>query len=250
MRDKLIRTLASIDNGTFVEPHSLTVGEWMTYWLENHKKLSLRENTYDSYEKFIRLHIVPYIGHIKLAKLKPADLQQFYKKLLESGRVGQSVNRKEKPEKPVRLTKDGRPFKSGPPPKEKTAKEESKGLSIRSVRYTHALLHSALKQAMKENLIKTLPTLACTLPREEKKEMKTMPADAIPRFLAAARNGPYFTLYYLALVSDDRLFLMIYEVVTQLCCWLFFIPSSRVEAAVSMFLSSFAPILMMFSRRI
>ena len=201
VRDKLLVVLSNINDGTYVEPHDITLGEWMTHWLETHKKMTLRQSTYESYESIIRLHIQPYVGNIPLIKLKPADLQKLYKTLLEEGRVGQHDRKVDRPPAPIRLTKDGRPFKPGPKPKEKPIKEEPDGLSVCSVRYTHKLIHSALKQALKENLIKTLPTLACSLPRQERKEMQILPVETIPRFLEAARQSRYYTLYYMALVT-------------------------------------------------
>lgn len=64
--------------GTFVEPHEITLGEWLDRGLELYKKPNRRRTTVDNYETMIRAHIKPALGHIPLMKLEPAHLQEFY----------------------------------------------------------------------------------------------------------------------------------------------------------------------------
>lgn len=45
------------------------VGQFLTHWLENVHKQSIRSRTYERYEEIIRLHLVPGIGHHQLQKL-------------------------------------------------------------------------------------------------------------------------------------------------------------------------------------
>ena len=51
----------------------------------------MKVKTYEGYESIVRVRVVPRIGHIKLAKLTPLDLQQLYSDLQASGLTNRSV---------------------------------------------------------------------------------------------------------------------------------------------------------------
>ena len=69
------------------EDSSVTLGEWLERWLEEYKKPVLRQSTYAGYSKDIANHILPYLGTKKLIRLKTAEIQKLYNRLLDSGRV-------------------------------------------------------------------------------------------------------------------------------------------------------------------
>lgn len=50
------------------------------------KPPTLDESTCASYARNIRLHVVSYIGGVRLQQLTPMDLNALYRELLESGR--------------------------------------------------------------------------------------------------------------------------------------------------------------------
>ena len=60
------------------ETTRLTVGEFLTRWLESTVKPSLAPGTYTRYEQIIRLHLKPYLGHVRLDKLAPAHVEHLY----------------------------------------------------------------------------------------------------------------------------------------------------------------------------
>jgi integrase len=47
--DQMARTLGDLNRGSFVEPHKLTLGEWLDTWLQDYKAPSVRPVTFDSY---------------------------------------------------------------------------------------------------------------------------------------------------------------------------------------------------------
>jgi integrase len=53
------------------------LGPFLRTWLDETAKPTLRASTYTSYNAIIRLHIIPDLGRIPLAKLTPADVQTF-----------------------------------------------------------------------------------------------------------------------------------------------------------------------------
>lgn len=64
---------------------------YLQNWLETYCEQRLAPNTIRGYRVNIEKHIVPYIGDIRLDKLKPIDIQGLYTKLLKSGLSGTTV---------------------------------------------------------------------------------------------------------------------------------------------------------------
>jgi integrase-like protein len=64
--DKLTRALRDKQQGTFMAPHKLTLGEWLHTWLWEYKKSKLQPTSFDSYEMLVRRHLVPALGPIPL----------------------------------------------------------------------------------------------------------------------------------------------------------------------------------------
>jgi integrase len=78
------------------------------------------------------------------------------------------------------------------------------GLSARTVRYHHAILHVALKTAVKWGLLSRNPADAVDPPKIRPVEMRTWDEDEANRFLEAIRDTHYYELFYLALVTGMR----------------------------------------------
>ncbi len=72
-----------LDNqGIELENETITVSIWADKWIETYKK-NVEKNTYKMYSDIIRLYIKPYIGTIKLKKLKQSDIVALINKLDE-----------------------------------------------------------------------------------------------------------------------------------------------------------------------
>lgn len=83
--EKLKAALAEVSGGdSLLVNNNSTVAEWIPFWLREYKISELRDNTYESYERQIRLNIIPLIGHIKLKDLSGLHIQQMYNRLQES----------------------------------------------------------------------------------------------------------------------------------------------------------------------
>jgi integrase len=78
------------------------------------------------------------------------------------------------------------------------------GTSARTVIIIHAVLHKALKQALKLGMIVRNPTDAVTRPRYRRKEMNTLTDDQARSFLSAALATRYDSLFFLALHTGMR----------------------------------------------
>jgi integrase len=78
------------------------------------------------------------------------------------------------------------------------------GLSARTVRYHHVVLHIALKTAVKWGLLSRNVADAVDPPRTRNTEMNTWDEDDIIRFLNASKDTPYYALFHTALFTGMR----------------------------------------------
>lgn len=88
-RQKELNTLCvlfqkEIENGIYLDGGKITFAEFTEKWLADYAEKNLAPTTLVSY-KIILNRILPAIGHIKLAKIQPHHLIQFYNNLTEEG---------------------------------------------------------------------------------------------------------------------------------------------------------------------
>ncbi len=79
-----------------------------------------------------------------------------------------------------------------------------RGLSARSIRYTHAVLRSALKQAVRWNLILENPADLVNLPRQNRPRVGVISVEQARTFIKAITGHPYEALFALAMTSGMR----------------------------------------------
>lgn len=79
-----------------------------------------------------------------------------------------------------------------------------RGLSPRTIRATHAALHSALEQAMKWQLVPSNPAKLVDLPKQPKKERRVFSAEEASQFLKEARNDRLHALWVVLLTTGLR----------------------------------------------
>ena len=168
--EKLAKSLVEVQAGTFIEPATCTLGEWLDRWMIQYKKGELKRSTYESYERLIRTHIKPSLGNIPLAKLQPHMLQGFYNEKLGSGRL------------------DG---KEG-------------GLSTRMVRYFHAIIRQALQQAVREGILPRNVADATSPPVIRNKQMRPLTEDELLEFFEAAKEDRLFPAFVLVATTGLR----------------------------------------------
>ncbi len=77
VRDKLRAAMRDAENGLDLTAGRQTVGQYMTRWLVDVARPKLRPGSFRSYESYVRVHIVPELGHYDLAKLTPQHVQAF-----------------------------------------------------------------------------------------------------------------------------------------------------------------------------
>ena len=175
VKEKMAAAIADAKKIDVIVSDQMTVGEWMDVWLENFGKASMRDTTYETYTGNVRLHVKPYIGEMKLNKIKTSDLQKYFNTLLENGRI-----------------------------QRKESRNQPKGLGVKTVSNIRTMLYSAFEKAIAEHLILTNPCIGCKLPKQEHAEMKTLPAEQLGAFLREAKESGKYEFYYTELAAGLR----------------------------------------------
>jgi integrase len=83
--------MADRDGGIVYDAGKQIVGEYLTRWLADSVKDTVRQRTYERYESIVRVHLVPTIGGIKLKNLTPAHVRSLYREKLDSGLAPRTV---------------------------------------------------------------------------------------------------------------------------------------------------------------
>lgn len=78
------------------------------------------------------------------------------------------------------------------------------GLSAKSVKNAHGVLHSALDKAVENGMIKKNVSSGCDLPKGVQDEMRPLEDEEVAEFLELAKNDLLFPLYYVALFTGMR----------------------------------------------
>jgi integrase len=81
---------------------------------------------------------------------------------------------------------------------------QERGLSARSVRHAHSVLHNALKQAFKWGLLSRNSSDLVELPKVSHKERRVLSPDEAQRFLKAADVMPHGLIFEFALITGMR----------------------------------------------
>ena len=79
-----------------------------------------------------------------------------------------------------------------------------RGLSARTVRYTHAVLRSAMRQALQWRLLLENPVDGVKIPQQPKGEMRSLTVEQARTFLKAALATPHGPVLAVALTTGMR----------------------------------------------
>jgi integrase len=167
-QQELRRLLGAVDKGQHVEPGKMTVGGWLSQWLEEARH-NVAPKTHERYTEIVQKHLVPALGAIPLAKLAPVHIQGYYSDALKSGRL------------------DGKG-----------------GLSAQTVVHFHRVLSKALKRARQLRLLATNPAADVECPKVEDREMQTLSDDQAAHLLAAASTTRLYVPIVLTLATGLR----------------------------------------------
>jgi integrase len=168
-QQQLAHIVSEMQNAGYVVPEKTTVAQFLERWL-NHIKTQVEPNTYQRYLEICTNNIIPALGTVRLTKLWPEQISEFYSKALAGGRC------------------DG---KEG-------------GLSPRTVHHIHVVLKQALAQACVWRAISHNPAALVKPPRVARKEMRTVDTDATAKMIEVARGTSIFIPILLGVLCGLR----------------------------------------------
>lgn len=150
--------LTKLDQNEFANPSKIALKEYLNKWLEIYCLPNLAKSTFESYKIIVDKHINPYLGHIKLQKLQPAQIQEYYAYAQKSGR-------------------------------KKNGKKDNPGLSNKTVHYHHRVLKQALGYAVKPmQLLAVNPADSTEPPKPKKYHPNYMSVETIQKLLEAIKG--------------------------------------------------------------
>lgn len=162
---KLKAATAAIDEGTYTAPSKMTVGQWLDTWSAEYLG-GVKPRTVDSYKTTVNTHLKPGLGAIRLEALNTHTIQKFYNSLSDT--------------------------------------ENGKGLSPKTIKNTHGVLHKALQQAVLNGYIRFNPADACILPKITKAKIEPLDDAQITSFLQAIKGNTYEDLFIVTLFTGMR----------------------------------------------
>lgn len=163
---KLKAATASIDQGTYITPSKMTVGEWLDIWQRDYLG-GVKAYTAATYKSNIENHIKPAIGSIRLEALNAHTIQEFYNSC-------------------------------------KAVLDKKKPLSPKTIKNIHGVLHTALQKAVSIGYLRFNPATACTLPRYQRPEIKPLDEEQSKAFLRAIKGHRFETLFTVTLFTGMR----------------------------------------------
>ena len=164
---KLAEARGDAARGIVFDAKGQTVEKWLERWLEDVVKPNKSHRTYTTHRQQVRSHITPALGRVKLEALHKAHIDRLYADL-------------------------------------RRAKPQGAGLASSSVRRVHAVLHAALEEAVKGDLIPRNPAAHANKPKVQQEEIEPLNTDQAIAFLEAARGDRYEALYILCLMAGLR----------------------------------------------
>jgi integrase len=82
---KLIQALGNRAQGLDFHTGNFTVGKYLTRWLKDSVRGTVRPSTFEAHRHMIEPHIVPALGRLKLKDLNPTHVRGFYREKIDSG---------------------------------------------------------------------------------------------------------------------------------------------------------------------
>ena len=160
--------ISDVKIGTYIEPSKTTLALFLDRWLDD-VRTRVTPKTHERYAQICRKNIAPLLGAVVLAKLKPEQIAEAYSKALATGR-----------------------------------RRGNGGLAPRTVRQMHAILKSALSQAVKWEILLRNPAAAVRGPKVGRASMQTYNLEQTAELLEAARDDRVFVPILLAVLGGLR----------------------------------------------
>jgi integrase len=162
------RLVSEIKVGTYVEPCRTTLAQFLDRWLDD-VRTRITPKTHERYTQICHKNIAPLLGAVPLARLRPEQISEAYAKALATGR-----------------------------------RRGNGGLSPRTVRQMHAIVKSALAQAVRWELLVRNPAAVVKGPKAGRTAMRTYDLEQTADLIEAVRGRRVFIPTLLAVLGGLR----------------------------------------------
>lgn len=164
-RKELAKFVTEIESGEYITPEKMLFSDFVDEWQKHHGVKELGEQTLESYRMYLKNHILPFFGSMRLSDVKPIHVMKF---LTEAKRVnGQGE------------------------------------LSTGSKQYLYRILRDVFQRAVDWKKIKENPVAAIKKPRAKKGEKKrradVYDEDEVRELFIAAQSAPLHWRVFLSL---------------------------------------------------
>ena len=193
---KLTEAVAVSNRGLPARISDTTVAQYLTYWLDTVAIHRLRATTHARYTAVARLHLLPALGSKKLHRLTVADVRGWLDRLRATCQCcarGTDASRRPDPKHPnqqPRCCAIGQCC--------------GKQLSPRTLQYVHAVLNSALQQAVRDERVERNVARHVQVGQVRHRRFEPLTAAEARRFLQAARADRLHALFEVALRTGLR----------------------------------------------
>lgn len=164
----LTEKLRELDTGLLISTNKIRFDDYLDYWKDKTFE-NLEITTKEGYVQKIDKHIKPYLGNIYIEDLKPLHLQNFYEEKLKNGRI-----------------------------------DKKGGLSPRTVLALHRIIHSALQQAVKWQLIIRNVAEAVEPPKAKKYKAKYLTDKQTEELINKAKGTDIYIPIMIAIYTGAR----------------------------------------------
>lgn len=170
VKDQLTDALKDLKLGMLVAPQKQTVGQFLTWWLNEVVKTSARPKTVKFYDFICRIHLIPAFGNVPIQRLTSQQVQTMLTDRLAT-----------KSERTDRL------------------------ITVRTVRHIHRTLTTALNAAVKYRVVTVNVALSVDPPGAPKPNINYFSVEQAKKFLEIARADRLFALFATILSLGLRL---------------------------------------------
>ena len=73
----LREVLISLEQGSYVKPNKVTLGDWLRQWLKDYASMNTTDRTQESYSSIVERHLIPSLGKVILADLQPQHIHSY-----------------------------------------------------------------------------------------------------------------------------------------------------------------------------
>jgi len=168
---RLHELLVTVEQGRYVKPTELNVGQFLKKWLQDYAQMNTRARTFERYASVVD-HLTLALGSIPLTALRPQHLEKYYGACLISGR------------------RDGKG-----------------GLSPLTVKKHHRVLSGALKYAVRNGLLASNPAEVVKPPGPKKgRQVGRFGSAEVQEILDSAkeRESLYYNFFFTAAYTGLR----------------------------------------------